>query len=46
MNDDAQRLIAREWAAFLELLEGAGWDTLPGWRAGRSRTWLATCTGA
>jgi uncharacterized protein (TIGR03083 family) len=34
MNDDAQRLVAQEWAAFLELLESAGWDTptrLEGW---------------
>ncbi|WP_418607803.1 hypothetical protein [Georgenia sp. SUBG003] len=26
MNDDAATLIGREWAAFLELLDGASWD--------------------
>ena len=34
MTDDAARLIAREWAAFLELLDGTSWDAptrLAGW---------------
>jgi uncharacterized protein (TIGR03083 family) len=34
MNHDAAALIAREWAAFLDLLDGAAWDAptrLAGW---------------
>ncbi|MCK6210043.1 maleylpyruvate isomerase family mycothiol-dependent enzyme [Georgenia sp. EYE_87] len=34
MNDDATSLIGRDWASFLDLLDGAGWETptrLEGW---------------
>ncbi|GAA4287820.1 maleylpyruvate isomerase family mycothiol-dependent enzyme [Georgenia daeguensis] len=34
MNDDAASLIGRDWASFLDLLDGAGWETptrLQGW---------------